>query len=185
MYPVIRLTHEWIRCRNAEPLPIDGTHVTPMRCMPWDLDMWMELNNGRTLTLYDVGRLALGKRIGLVDALRRRGWSMTMAGASVRFRQRVRMFDKFDVRTASVGRDERFIYIEQSMWRDGKATSSVLYRTAVTDANGIVPTQLVVEELGRPDWNPRLPQWVEEWVRAESHRPWPPITGEDVAQSAA
>jgi acyl-CoA thioesterase FadM len=184
MYPLIRLTREWIRTRNAPPLPLDGLHVTPMRCMPWDIDMWMELNNGRTLTLYDVGRLALGQRIGLVGAIKRRGWGLTMAGASVRFRRRVRMFDKFDVRTAAVGRDSRFFYIEQSMWRNGEATSSVLYRSAVTDAKGIVPTQEVVAEMGDPNWNPPLPAWVDEWIRAEGHRPWPPVTG-DVAHLPA
>ena len=176
MYPVIRMAHEYIRCRNDPPLTLGGTHIMTTRCMPWDLDMWMELNNGRTLTLYDIGRLALARRIGLVTALKRRGWGLTMAGASVRFRRRVRMFDKIEVRSTAVGRDARFIYMEQSMWRDGDATSSILYRIAVTDENGIVPTQHLAAEVGGSDWNPTLPIWVQEWIKAESHRPWPPTT---------
>lgn len=188
MYPVIRMAYEYIRCSYDPPLPLGGMHIMTTRCMPWDLDMWMELNNGRTLTLYDIGRLALARRIGLVEALKRRRWGLTMAGASVRFRKRVRMFNKFEVRSISVGRDERFFYMEQSMWRNGEATSSILYRIAVTDKNGIVPTQDVVTEVGGPDWNPHLPVWVEEWIKAESHRPWPPTAEakpEELAQAGA
>ncbi len=175
MYPLVRLAAEYLRCRRDPPLEPGGLHVTHLRCMPWDLDIWMELNNGRTLTLYDIGRMSLGWRVGLVGALRRRRWALTMAGASVRFRRRVRMFDRLEVRSVTVGRDARFFYMEQSMWRDGEATSSVLYRIAITDRNGIVPTQKVAEEIGHPDWNPALPRWVEEWVGAETHRPWPPL----------
>ena len=62
------------------------------------------------------------------------------------------------------------------MWRNNEATSSVLYRSAVTDKNGIVPTQRAVEDLGYPDWNPEMPKWVQNWIAAEDTRAWPPET---------
>ena len=67
MYPVIRLVTEFIRFRRAPALPLTGTHVSRHMCLPWDIDLWMELNNGRTLTLYDLGRLPLAKRGPLVS----------------------------------------------------------------------------------------------------------------------
>lgn len=185
MYPMIRLIREYIRCRRDPPLEPGGVHVMHLRCLPWDLDMWMELNNGRTLTLYDIGRIALARRTGLIAVLKRRGWGLTMAGASVRFRKRVRVFDRLEVRSVTVGRDARFFYMEQSMWRGGEATSSILYRVAVTDRNGIVDTGEVASELGDPAWNPPLPQWVAEWTRAETHRPWPPVDSTPATERAA
>lgn len=175
MYPFIRMITEMVIHRKAEPLPLDGTHVSYHTCMPWDLDFWLELNNGRTLTLYDLGRIPLAGRIGLIAVLRKNRWGLTMAGASVRYRKRVRMFQRFEMRSTGVGRDARFIYVHQSMWRKGEAISSILYRTAVTDKNGIVPTDLVAKELGDPDWKPQLPEWVENWIKAEATRPWPPL----------
>ena len=59
MYPFLRLGLEVLRARRAPPLPIDGVHVSHHTCWPWDLDPWGELNNGRTLTLYDLGRVPL------------------------------------------------------------------------------------------------------------------------------
>ena len=65
MYPVIRMAKEIVKFRNAPALPITGTHVSQHICWPWDIDLWMELNNGRTLTLFDLGRIPLAIRTGL------------------------------------------------------------------------------------------------------------------------
>ena len=54
MYPFLRMVKETWANRNAPPLGLTGTHVSHHICWPWDLDIWMELNNGRTLTLYDL-----------------------------------------------------------------------------------------------------------------------------------
>ena len=175
MYPFVRMGLELFLNRNAEPLPPGGVHISYHTCWPWDLDFWMELNNGRTLSLYDLGRIPMAKRMGMVAALRRRRWGLTMAGASVRYRRRVKVFQRFEMHSAGIGRDDRFLYVHQSMWRNGEATSSILYRVAVTDKNGLVPTADVAAEMGFPDWNPPLPPWVTHWIDAEAHRPWPPV----------
>ncbi|MXU64060.1 acyl-CoA thioesterase [Oceanomicrobium pacificus] len=174
MYPLIRFATELWLARKEEPLPLDGTHVSTHRCMPWDIDIWGELNNGRTLTLFDLGRIPLAGRVGLIKVLRENRWGLTMAGASVRYRRRVRAFDKVEMHSRCIGRDEKFLYLQQSMWRGDEAANSILYRSAVTDRNGIVPTQIVAEALGQPDWNPPLPAWVQAWIDAEAERVWPP-----------
>jgi hypothetical protein len=135
----------------------------------------MELNNGRTLTLLDLGRLPLARRVGLMAALRAQRWGLTMAGVTVRYRRRVRMFHRFEIRSRCVGWDERFIYIEQAMWRRDECANHALYRSAVTDANGIVPPARVMAAMGLEAVSPPLPGWVREWIAAEAHRPWPPI----------
>ena len=174
MYPIIRMTKELIKFRNTPKLSLNDIHVLTHRCWPVDIDMFGELNNGRTLTLYDLGRLVMGYRVGLLGVIKKNKWGMTMAGASVRYRHRVRMFQKFTMHTRAIGRDDRFLYLQQTMWRGDKATSSVLYRMAFTDKNGIVPTHKVAEALGDPDWNPDMPDWVNNWIKAEGSRTWPP-----------
>ncbi len=176
MFPFMRLGKELIKFRNAPALTLDETHVSTHICWPIDIDFYGELNNGRTLSLYDLGRIAMGQRVGLLKALRTHKWGLTMAGSSVRYRRRITTFQKFTMKTRPVGRDDRFLYIEQSMWRNGEATSSVLYRSAVVDKNGIVPTQRVAEALGYPEWNPVMPEWVQNWITAEGTRVWPPET---------
>ena len=124
MYPFLRLGLELALARARRPLPLDGVHVSRHTCWPWDIDPWGELNNGRTLTLYDLGRVPLAVRTGLVAALRRNGWGLAVAGASVRYRRRVRAFERLEMRSAFVGRDPRFLYVHQAMFRGGEAVSA-------------------------------------------------------------
>ena len=58
MYPFLRTVKELIKYRMATRLPIGGVHVSHHICWPWDLDMWGELNNGRTLSIFALKRLA-------------------------------------------------------------------------------------------------------------------------------
>ncbi|MBO9473108.1 acyl-CoA thioesterase [Shimia sp. R10_1] len=176
MYPIMRMVKELIKYRNAAPLPLTGTHVSSHRCWPSDIDLWMELNNGRTLTLFDLGRIPLASRIGLVPVLRQNKWSLTMAGASVRYRRRIRTFEKIEMRSRTAFWDERFVYIEQSMWKqNGECANHALYRAAVTDRNGIVSPARVMEALGSAETPPPAPEWILAWIEAETTRPWPPM----------
>ena len=156
------------------PIPFDGVHVSTHRCWPHDVDFNLEMNNGRVLTIYDLGRIPMAYRAGLMGPMRRHGWSFAMAGASVRYRRRVHMFDRFTMTTQCVGRDARFFYIEQCMWKGDEAASQIVYRSVMSSRDGIVPTQIVAEALGAPDWNPIMPEWIRNWIEAENTRPWPP-----------
>ncbi|MBN8293072.1 acyl-CoA thioesterase [Rhodobacter sp. NTK016B] len=175
MYPVIRLVKETLKFRG-KPLGLLETHQSQHRCWPWDLDPWNELNNGRTLTLYDLGRVPFATRIGITAILRARHWGMTVAGSSVRYRRRIRMFQRIEMQSRVLGWDHRFVYIEQSMWREGEALNHVLLRTAVTSAQGIVPPATLIAAMGEPGReSPPLPDWVHAWIAADAERPWPPM----------
>ena len=176
MYPFLRLFKEMFLAGKAAPLDLGGVHVSQHICWPWDLDMWNELNNGRTLTLYDLGRIPLAKRSGMIDMLKREGWGLAVAGTVVRYRRRVRGMERIEMRSRLLCWDARFIYIEQSMWkRDGECASHALFRTAVTDRNGIVGTDRILGSLGMSGPSPKMPAWVMAWVAAEDQRPWPPM----------
>lgn len=177
MYPFLRLARNSYLARRAPRIGLFDTLVTAHVCLPWDLDLWLELNNGRTLTIYDLGRIPLAVRTGLIDVLKRERWGLTVAGSVVRYRRRVRMFDRIEMHSRLLGWDDRFIYIDQSMWaKNGDCASQAVYRTALTDAKGIVPTARSAPALGAPDTSPALPDWVQQWIASEDARPWPPQT---------
>ena len=99
-----------------------------------------------------------------------------MAGASVRYRRRVRPMERIEIRSRLACWDERFMYLEQSMWVKGQPTSHILYRAAVTDKNGMVPSERVLEAMGETKVTPPpVPDWISAWVEAEAKRPWPPL----------
>ncbi len=177
MYPYARMFKELWKFRNAPRLGLLDTHVSHHICWPQDIDPWRELNNGRTLTLYDLGRIPLAIRAGFTVAARAHGWGLTVAGSSVRYRRRVRLFDRVEMRSRCIGWDRRFLYIDQSMWKGGDCTSQVLLRMAVTSQSGIVDPARVAGALGHPGESPVLPGWVQAWIDADAERPWPPQIG--------
>lgn len=174
MYPFVRMMKDLWKSRRAAPIGITDTHRSRHICWPWDLDFWAELNNGRTLTLYDLGRIPMAVRAGLVPVLRKNRWGITVAGSSVRYRRRVRAFDRIEMVSRCIGWDDRFIYMEQSMWRGDDCTSHMLLRSAVTGRDGIVAPAQVLAALGPAMESPPLPEWVTAWIAAEARRPWPP-----------
>jgi acyl-CoA thioesterase FadM len=175
MYPYLRLVKEFLKFRGATRLHPFETHVSTHRCWPWDIDPWMELNNGRTLTLYDLGRIPMAMRVGFDRVAREKGWGLAVAGASVRYRRRVKAFDRIEMRSRMVGWDGRFVYMDQTMWVKGECCSQALIRSAITQGKrGIVPPSEMAVALGLPPESPALPAWVQAWIEADATRPWPP-----------
>jgi hypothetical protein len=115
MYPFLRLIKDLFKFRKAPQLGFGDVHISHHMCMPWDLDPWIELNNGRTLTLYDLGRIPLAARSGLLNVLKERRWGMTMAGACVRYRRRIFHQTAFGQHWAKQRIDPKF----QNGWQPG------------------------------------------------------------------
>lgn len=174
MYPFLRMAKELFIHRNAPKLALTDTHVSHHMVLPWDLDPWNELNNGRTLTLYDLGRLPLARRTGLDKVLAANRWGLTVAGSSVRYRRRVQAFARVEMRSRCVGWDGRFVYIEQSMWRGAECASHVLIRNAIVSTAGMVNPAEMAVAMGHHGPSPTLPDWVLAWISADALRPWPP-----------
>lgn len=175
MYPMLRFAKEMLKFRRSPRIGVLDAHVSTHRCWPWDLDPWIELNNGRTLTLYDLGRLPMAVRTGIIGTMRENGWGITVAGNTVRYRRRIKGFQRFTMVSRTLGWDERFLYMEQSMWRAGECCNHMLLRGAITSAQGIVAPARLMQAAGRDPVSPELPGWVQAWIAADAQRPWPPV----------
>lgn len=176
MYPFIRMYWQIWKYRNAAPLPVLGEHRSEHYCMPWDIDMWRELNNGRTLTIYDLGRIPMAQRNGLMDVLKQERWGMTIAGSTVRYRRRVRAFEKVEMRSRVTYWDDKFVYIEQSMWnKAGECANHAMLRGAITGPSGILPPENAIKLMDPTVERPAAPAWIQAWIEADAQRPWPPM----------
>lgn len=186
MYPYLRMIWDWQRAKTLPKMAVDATHVSHHRCWPQDIDMWMELNNGRTLTIYDLGRIPMAVRMGLMDALKRERWGLTVAGSVVRYRRRILPFEKFEMRSRGLCWDDKFFYVEQSIWKqNGECANHAVYRTAVTSKTGIVNPARVMQAMGHVGPSPEIPEWVQVWLKAETLRPWPPMQDQPTSREKA
>lgn len=173
MYPVLRMAKAIFGSRGPK-MDILAPLSTWHRAWPWDIDPWRDLNNGRVLTLFDLGRIALAQRTGLNASLMRNRWGIVVAGNTTRYRKRITMMQRFEMRSRCIGWDKRFVYLEQSMWRGEECCNHILIRGAITSKAGIVPPEQVIADLGHEGESPALPGWVQGWIDADATRPWPP-----------
>lgn len=175
MYPFLRLGWTLTKARKLPPMnPLD-VHVSHHRCRLVDCDIFGEMNNGRILTLYEMGRFEAAVRMGLWALLKKKRWGLTVAGTSIRYRRRIRPFEAYETRTRIATWDDRFFYIEQGMFKpNGECASHVLFRTAVVEKGKAVPSARLVEELNVTDPRPQPAPWINNWIEAEATRPWPP-----------
>jgi acyl-CoA thioesterase FadM len=172
MYPYLRLAQVVIKAKFGFSLNLEEESVLKMRVFLGDMDFYPELNNGRHLTLMDIGRMDLAQRTGLLRMVRKKNWGFAVAGASIRYRHRLKAFKRFQLCTRIVGIDDRWFYFHQFTVRNGKIHSSALVRAGITSKQGLVPAKDVLDALGKSDWNPGIPEWVEAWTEAEELRPW-------------
>lgn len=169
MYPFLRLAINVFKARRKAKFehPFMVSKI-PMKVMPSDIDIFMEMNNGRYLTLMDIGRFDVGARVGLFEILKKNDWGLMVGAVSTRYRNRFRLFQKFTLNTKMLYFDDRWFYFHQwFVGKNGKVHASFLVRTAVTSKNGLVPTTEVVDKM---NYSAELIQkhnqpsgWIQKW----------------------
>lgn len=172
MYPYLRTLKFFASKKKRSKLAIGDESVLPMRVLFSDIDPFMELNNGRHLTMMDFGRFDIAMRTGLLSVAKQKGWGFTIAGASVRFRHRLKFMQKYTLHSQVVGYDEKWFYFHQKTVRQGKIHSAALIRAAVTSNKGIVNPKQVLEAMGYDNLSYTVPDWVAAWAKADELRPW-------------
>ncbi len=167
MIPLLRSFRVFAAALSRPPLhPLDES-VVSFRVWPNDLDVNLHMNNGRYLTLMDLGRLDLVVRMGVLRTLRRRKWNPVVGSLQVRYRRSLLPFQRYDIRTRLVGWDERWFYVEQRFERAGETVAAALVKGLFLGPEGRVPTQAVVDATGHHVDPPALPEAVAAWQESE------------------
>ncbi len=145
------------RGRRAE-LTSDST----LRFRTWlhDLDPNLHMNNGRYVTLMDLGRMDLLARTGLVREIFRRKWKPVVGGIHVSFRRSLKPFRAFELHTQVMAWDEKWLYFNQEFWCEGKLCTKAFVKATIRDDNGTVPISKLIDLLGGNRISPPIP---EEW----------------------
>lgn len=144
------------------------------RVWPNDLDFNMHMNNGRYLTVMDLGRLDLVMRTGLLKAMLKRGCLPVLAAAHIRYRLPLMPFQIYRLETQVVCWDEKWVYLEQRfILCDGPKKGAVAAIAVVKGSfwnsknKETVPTAVLLALLGIQDSSPAMPDHIKEWQKAE------------------
>ncbi len=157
------------------PLVLPGeTSIVGLQVWLNDLDTSGHLNNGRYLTMMDLGRLDLMMRSGMWRAILRHRWTPIASAAVIRFRRELRLFQRFDLETRILCWDDKLIVIEHVFrFRGGKHDGDVAARALVkaglydrATRSFIAPSRLMIE-VGISAASPPPPPEVVAFLAAE------------------
>lgn len=179
MYPFLRLAKTVVKSsldfKKGDTLSLTDTADFYFTANLNDIDNFLEMNNGRIFTLFDLGRTDFAIRTGLGKKLIENRWGLVVAGSTIQYRKRIRAFDKVTMKTRVCAIDERWFYIEQTLWVKDKCTCHALLRTAVTNikTGKTLDTKTVLDSLGYQDVDLPVDEWVQAWIQADKLRPFP------------
>lgn len=140
-----------------------------IRVLPTDIDLLRHLNNGRYLSLFDLGRWDLLTRTGLLDAMSRNGWYAVVAAETITFRRSLEMGQRFTLETRLLGHDDRAVYLGHRAVVGGEIYASAVIRARILRrTGGTVPHDELFGAVGRPEGLPDIEPWVHEWAAASA-----------------
>lgn len=119
-----------------------------LRVWPTDLDVQMHMNNGRYLSLMDLGRIDLLVRSGFFREARRRGWFPLVGAAAIEYRRPLKPFEGYSLTTKLLGWDERWFYLEQHFAKGNKLVAVATVKAMIRSAAGAVPTAEALGAVG-------------------------------------
>ncbi|MCM0638342.1 acyl-CoA thioesterase [Cellulomonas wangsupingiae] len=166
---MIQLTLATLRPRRAVPgRDVLDASVTHLRVRPGDLDLYRHVNNGVYLQYMDLGRSNYLADLGAFGRLSDRGWYPVVAASTVKYRRSLTLGQRFTVTTRVLGWDERVVYLEQLVDRDGQhvARGWVAGRFLSRAGDRIAPADVVTAIADEPRLSPQLPDDVAAWARA-------------------
>jgi acyl-CoA thioesterase FadM len=141
--------------RASRLMPLDLASKS-MRVLPTDLDVQMHMNNGRFLSIMDLGRVDLMVRLGFWGIARQRGWYPLVGSVKTDYRRPLTVFQKFDMTTQIVGWDDRWVFVEQQLLSDGKLCARAMFKTMIRCKEGLVTPQEVMGVTGHSFMQPAL-----------------------------
>lgn len=119
-----------------------------LRVWPNDLDLFAHVNNGRYLTLMDLGRLHIAIRSGLLKVMRERRWHAAASAVEIRFRRPLKLWQRYELATEIVDWDEHWFLFEQRFESGGKVYARALVKAQFRDGRERVPTATVLDLVG-------------------------------------
>lgn len=139
------------------------------RVWPTDLDINLHMNNGRFLSVMDLGRADLIARSGLLATLLRRRWMPVLGSATVRYRRSLQVFERYRLRSRVVCWDEKWLYLEHRMETlAGETACLALVKALFRTRSGAIPTAALLHAAG---WagraSPPMPAAFAAWIAAE------------------
>lgn len=168
MHPYLRLARVTTRALRAPRLGALDTSVITLRATAADVEA-TRMNNGRYVTMMDLGRFDLAFRCGLLRPMLTRRWYPMVTALSIRYRRAVRLGQSYELRSRIAYFDATHFYFDQRFERGGELCAHAFVKTLFRGPEGSLPTAALFEALSVPvPESPEPPPALDLWRSAEA-----------------
>lgn len=149
--------------RASSPQHVLATASLKMRVWPHDCDLNLHMNNGRYLTLMDLGRFHLLGQIGLFKPLLRLRWAPVLAAAEISYIRPLAPFAKFELSSRVAYWDDKYFFLEQSFSIGDRVCAQAMVKGLFVRQRTPVPTAEVLALLPQAVARPTMPVRLAHW----------------------
>lgn len=160
------------RVRRGKALAPTAVGSIRLTTLPTDIDILRHMNNGRYLSLFDLGRWDQLIRTGLFDAMRERDWYAVVSSETITFRKSLQLWQRFEVQSRFIGHDDKALFMEHRAVVDGEVYARAIVRARMLRrTGGTVSNEELFAAVGRPEGVPEIDEWVHDWAAASALPP--------------
>jgi acyl-CoA thioesterase FadM len=150
--------------RRLHPLAESVVHL---RVLPNDLDLNMHMNNGRFLSVMDLGRLDLLIRTDLAAALVKHRWQPLVGAVNIRYKQSLMPFQRYRLHTKVIGWDEKWFYIEQRFERRNRTIAVGMVKALFRGKGRNITPERTLRLINVNIDPPQMPDRILKWLSME------------------
>lgn len=145
--------------------------ILHLRVLPNDLDLNCHMNNGRYLTIMDLGRIDYMIKNGLLTPVLRNKWFPVISAAHMCYFRPLNLFNAYKLRTTLESWDDKWYIITQRFEKNGKIYAIGVVRGLFRDKKGSIPMPTILKHLNlEHESPPRLFSEAEMWLSYLSHK---------------
>jgi acyl-CoA thioesterase FadM len=149
-----------------KPLELLDTSVIDGRVWPTDLDNNIHMNNGRYLTIMDLGRFDWILSGGYLRLCLKNRWFPIVGALKILYLKPLKPFQKFQLKTRILGWDAKWIYVEQIFEADGVLCAKSVLQGLFHGKQTKVTTSEWLRAARYTKKSPKLPKDVQSWLRS-------------------
>jgi acyl-CoA thioesterase FadM len=164
---ILRFLWTLVTARLRGPMKLLDESRLRLRVLPTDLDTNLHMNNGRYLSIMDLGRMDYVARVGLFRIMIRNRWRPLVGTVTIRYRRSLRPFDRFELVTRTVCWDEKWVYMEQRFERRGELIAQAYVKVLFGTVGRTLRSREVLKALGQEMRSPHMPPAIEALRLAE------------------
>lgn len=150
----LRLLYLLLRPGNKLKPGLMETAILHLRVLPNDLDINFHMNNGRYLSIMDLGRIELIKQRGLISHMFKKRWYPIVGEAQITYLRPLKPFQKYELHTRLMCWDDKWAYFEQTFISNNKTIAVGHIKGLLRSAEGTLSPIEVIRLLGYDSQSP-------------------------------